>query len=72
MAASDFNTAPWFSPAGPRRGQYVGITSLSYSPNKTERDSLYKAGINPISNISPISDFNIFLICTIKTNCETT
>ena len=51
MAASDFNTAPWFSPAGPRRGQYVGITSLSYSPNKSERDSLYKAGINPISNI---------------------
>jgi len=51
MAASDFNTAPWFSPAGPRRGQYVGITSLSYSPNKTERDSLYKAGLNPISNI---------------------
>ena len=51
MAASDFNTAPWFSPAGPRRGQYVGITSLSYSPNKAERDTLYKAGLNPIANI---------------------
>jgi len=51
MAASDFNTAPWFSPAGPRRGQYVGITSLSYSPNKSERDSLYRAGLNPIANI---------------------
>jgi len=51
MAASDFNTAPWFSPAGPRRGQYVGITSLSYSPNKAERDSLYRAGLNPIANI---------------------
>ena len=51
MAASDFNTAPWFSPAGPRRGQYVGITSLSYSPNKSERDTLYKAGVNPIANI---------------------
>jgi len=51
MAASDFNTAPWFSPAGPRRGQYVGITSLSYSPNKSERDTLYKAGLNPIANI---------------------
>ena len=51
MAASDFNAAPWFSPAGPRRGQYVGITSLSYSPNKSERDTLYKAGVNPISNI---------------------
>ncbi|MEK9697644.1 MAG: phage tail sheath C-terminal domain-containing protein [Candidatus Poseidoniales archaeon] len=51
MAASDLNTAPWFSPAGPRRGQYLGITSLSYSPNKSERDTLYKAGVNPISNI---------------------
>ena len=51
MAASDFNTAPWFSPAGPRRGQYVGITSLAYSPKKSERDTLYKAGINPIANI---------------------
>ena len=51
MAASDFNPAPWFSPAGPRRGQYVGITSLSYSPNKAERDTLYKAGLNPIANI---------------------
>jgi hypothetical protein len=51
MAASDLNTAPWFSPAGPRRGQYLGITALSYSPNKSERDTLYKAGVNPIANI---------------------
>jgi hypothetical protein len=51
MAASDLNTAPWFSPAGARRGQYLGITGLSYSPTKAERDTLYKAGINPIANI---------------------
>lgn len=51
MAASDYVAAPWFSPAGPRRGQYLGITSLAYSPIKTERDTLYKAGINPIANI---------------------
>jgi len=51
MAASDLNTAPWYSPAGPRRGQYLGITALSYSPNKSERDTLYKAGVNPIANI---------------------
>ena len=51
MAASDRNTAPWFSPAGTRRGQYLGITSLAYSPNKSERDTLYRAGINPIANI---------------------
>ena len=51
MSASDFNAAPWFSPAGQRRGQYLGVTDLSYSPTKAERDSLYKAGVNPIGNI---------------------
>lgn len=51
MAATDAVAAPWFSPAGPRRGQYLGITALNYSPTKSERDSLYKAGVNPISNI---------------------
>ena len=51
MAATDLNAAPWFSPAGSRRGQYLGITSLSYSPTKAERDTLYKAGVNPIGNI---------------------
>ncbi len=51
MAASDANTAPWVSPAGARRGQYLGITSISYSADKNQRDSLYKAGVNPISNI---------------------
>ena len=51
MAATDFNQAPWFSPAGQRRGQYLGITDLAWSPTKTQRDTLYKAGINPVANI---------------------
>ena len=51
MAATDRNSAPWFSPAGPRRGAYLGITGLAYNPTKGERDSLYKAGVNPIANI---------------------
>jgi len=51
MALSDLNTAPWYSPAGARRGQYLGITSLAYTPTKAERDTLYKAGINPIANL---------------------
>ena len=51
MAATDAVAAPWFSPAGPRRGQMLGITSLAYSPNQSQRDTLYKAGINPIANI---------------------
>lgn len=51
MAASDLESAPWFSPAGQRRGAYLGITALAYSPTKAERDTLYKAGINPVANI---------------------
>ncbi len=51
MAATDLNAAPWFSPGGPRRGQYLGITALSYTPTKAERDTLYKAGVNPVANI---------------------
>lgn len=51
MAATDNNFAPWYSPAGNRRGQYLGVTSLAYNPNKTDRDELYKAGVNSIANI---------------------
>ena len=51
MALTDRNRAPWFSPAGARRGGYLGITSVAYSPTKTQRDSLYKVSVNPIANI---------------------
>ena len=51
MAATDLVAAPWFSPAGARRGRYLGITDIVLSPTKVERDTLYKAGINPIANI---------------------
>lgn len=51
MAATDINRAAWFSPAGARRGQMLGITALNYSPTKGQRDTLYKNGINPIANI---------------------
>ena len=48
LAATDANFGPWYSPAGERRGEYVGVTNLAYSPNKAERDELYKKGVNPI------------------------
>jgi phage tail sheath protein FI len=51
MAASDLSAAPWFSPAGQRRGAVLGVTGLAYSATKSERDTLYKAGVNPIANI---------------------
>jgi phage tail sheath protein FI len=51
MAASDLSAAPWFSPAGQRRGSVLGVTGLAYSATKAERDTLYKAGVNPVANI---------------------
>ena len=51
MAASDNNTAAWFSPAGQRRGVYLGVTSLAYTPNKTQRDLLYRNSVSPVANI---------------------
>ena len=51
MSASDANAAPWVSPAGARRGSYLGVTNLAYSPTKAQRDTLYKASVNPVANI---------------------
>ena len=52
LAATDANYGPWYSPAGERRGEYFGVTSLAYSPNKADRDELYKVGVNPIVQFS--------------------
>ena len=51
MAAADLASAPWFSPAGERRGRYLGVTDVAYNPSKAQRDDLYAAGINPVANI---------------------
>ena len=51
MAATDRAAAPWFSPAGTRRGQYLGITDIAFNPTKAQRDTLYKASVNPIVNL---------------------
>lgn len=39
---------PWWSPAGFNRGQIKNIIKLAYNPRKSERDILYKAGVNPV------------------------
>jgi len=52
MAETDRTAAPWFSPAGSRRGQLLGVTGLAFNPNKARRDTLYKNGINPIVNFA--------------------
>lgn len=39
---------PWFSPAGFNRGNLKNVVKLAWNPNKTQRDSLYALGINPV------------------------
>jgi hypothetical protein len=45
---TDFIADPWFSPAGFNRGQIKNVVKLAYSPSKTDRDTLYKKGVNPV------------------------
>jgi len=39
---------PWFSPAGFQRGILRNAIKLAFTPNKTQRDTLYANRINPI------------------------
>lgn len=47
-ARTDQQRDAWFSPAGLNRGQVKNVTKLSWMPTKTDRDNLYKNGINPV------------------------
>jgi hypothetical protein len=47
-ARTDYAQDPWYSPAGTSRGQIKNVVKLGISPNKTQRDELYKNGINPV------------------------
>lgn len=52
IAGLVLNTAnvsePWFSPAGFARGVLRNAVKVAFSPNKTQRDTLYAARINPV------------------------
>ena len=50
MTRTGLNSFPWFSPAGQQRGTLNNAVKLAYNPNKTQRDLLYTARINPIIN----------------------
>lgn len=39
----------WYSPAGFNRGNLRNVVKLAWNPNKTQRDELYRIGINPVS-----------------------
>lgn len=45
---TDFERDPWYSPAGFNRGQIKNVVKLAWNPDKTDRDELYKNGINPV------------------------
>jgi phage tail sheath protein FI len=47
-ARTDQERDPWFSPGGLNRGIIKNIIKLAYNPTKTERDTLYVKGINPV------------------------
>lgn len=47
-ARTDYTNDPWFSPGGMTRGQVKNAIKLGVNPNKTQRDELYKNGINPV------------------------
>lgn len=47
-ARTDLVADPWYSPGGFNRGQIKNVVKLAYSPNQTDRDTLYKNGINPV------------------------
>ena len=48
-ARTDLIAAPFFSPAGFNRGVVRGAVKLAFNPNKTQRDDLYQARINPVA-----------------------
>ena len=48
-ARTDNVADAWFSPAGLNRGQIRGSVKLAYSPNKSQRDTLYRSRINPVA-----------------------
>lgn len=45
---TDFERDPWYSPAGFNRGQIKNVVRLAWNPNQTNRDELYKKGINGV------------------------
>lgn len=47
-ARTDYTNDPWFSPAGMTRGQIKNVVKLAINPGRTDRDNLYKSGVNPV------------------------
>ena len=48
MARTDLNQFSWYSPAGQQRGVFNNAIKLAYNPDKSQRDTLYIARVNPV------------------------
>jgi hypothetical protein len=48
-AFTDESRDPFWSPAGIDRGNIRNAIKLPFNPNKTDRDNLYKNGVNPVT-----------------------
>lgn len=48
MARNDLNREPWLSPAGFQNGRVQNLVRLAYNPSQADRDTLYKAAVNPV------------------------
>lgn len=51
-AYTDSVADPWYSPAGFNRGKIKNAVKLAWNPNLTQRDELYKNGINPVVSVT--------------------
>lgn len=45
---TDYERDPWYSPAGFNRGFIKNVVKLAWNPTFSQRDDLYKNGINPV------------------------
>ena len=45
---TDLIADPWYSPGGYTRGQVKNLVKLNWTPNKTDRDNLYRFQVNPV------------------------
>ena len=48
VARTEATNDAWWSPAGLNRGYIKNVVKLSFNPNQTERDELYKLRVNPV------------------------
>ena len=51
-ARTDNQRDAWFAPAGLNRGQIKNVVKLAFSPNRAQRDTMYKSQVNPCVNFA--------------------